>query len=83
MRRKSRATTVKLFHTNLIISEFEQSGRRIRSRRQYKDQRSTAVGISECFAQIKWRRLNKLFTKLDGNKVLYCGGDLQKATQNY
>ena len=77
MRRKSRTTTVKLFHTNLIISEFEQSGRRIRSRRQYKDQRSTAVGISECFAQIKWRRFNKLFTKLDGNKVLNCGRDLK------
>ena len=77
MRRKSRTTTVKLFRTNLIISELEQSGCRIGSRRQYKNQRCTAVGISECFAQIKWRRLNKLFTKLDGNKVLYCGRDLE------
>ena len=77
MRRKSRKTTVTLFRTNLIISELEQSGCRIGSRRQYKDQRCTTVGISESFAQVKRRRLNKLFTKLHSNKVLYCGRDLK------
>ena len=77
MRSKSRRTIVRLFRTNLIISELEKSGCRIRSRRQYKDQRCTTVGISESFAQIKRRRLNKLFTKLDGNKVLHCGRDLK------
>lgn len=77
MRKKSRTTIVKLFRTNLIISELEQSGCRIGSRRQYKDQRCTTVGISESFAQIKRRRLNKLLTKLDSNKVLYCGRDLK------
>lgn len=61
----------------LIVSKLEQGGCRIRSRRQYEDERRTAVGVSKCFAKVKWRWLNKPLAKLSGNKVLDCGRHLK------
>ena len=61
-----------LMSTNLIISKLEQGGCGIRSWRQHEDERSAAVRVSECFAQVKRWRLNEPLAKLSSNKVLYC-----------
>ena len=62
---------------HLIIGKLEESCHGVTSGRQDKDERGTAVRVSECLGEVERRRLDVALLELAHHKVLHSRNHLQ------